>query len=47
MDKLLRDTLGRRQKEIRARKRIEAREREYRHYAGERQTKHIRRKLGK
>jgi hypothetical protein len=46
-DKLLRDALDRRQKESRARKRVEGKEREYRSYAGDRITKHLRRELGK
>lgn len=46
-DKLMRDALDRRQKERRAKQRVEAREREYRSYAGERQVKAMRRELGK
>lgn len=46
-ERLLRDALDRRQKESRARKRVEGKEREYRSYAGDRITKHLRRELGK
>ena len=43
-DKLLRDALDPHQKQRRAKKRLEAREREYRQYAGERKAKHLREK---
>ncbi len=46
-ERLLRDALDRRQKESRARKRVEGKEREYRLYAGDRHTKYLRRELGK
>lgn len=46
-ERLLRDALDRRQKENRARKRVEGKEREYRSYAGDRHTRYLRRELGK